>query len=178
MIKKYFIKKLTATEADINRELSGFFPKLHETYRENEDEYGKFDFVEGRTLHQCLLKTGSWPYTCLEEFNQKFIGLIDFLICLARHSEYRHNDIHPKNIIIDDYYNMQLVDLGLSQTNRIIPTFPKHFINRNHTSGQLKTFFFRRLPGDYSNEVFDLHNGDIDELDITNLINLLDINCL
>ena len=169
------------------QEQTGCTPRLYETgcainhkftrYNVKSSDrinYAIYELLHGQTLHRALLKTGTWPYTSFEDFRTEFLKLLNLLVCMARDSNFKHNDIWTKNIYI---VNNQffLIDFGRS-SNDYVPyedtRTNKRFELRVRTSKQVKQYFFNKMPWDKSADVFSYHNGRLIELDMTNIINM------
>lgn len=136
--------------------------------------YALYELLNGQTLYKALLKTGIWPYIDYEDFRTEFLKLLNLLVCMARDSNFKHNDLWTKNIYIVNK-QLYLIDFGRASNNNVPYENNKSDIRfglRVRTMKQVKQYFFNKMPLDKSAEVFSYHGGRLIELDMTNIINL------
>ena len=84
---------------------------LIEVFSENETAYIVMEYVEGRSLHEIVKKTGA-PIEA-EECLRFFLPLMDVL-AMVHEAGVLHMDINPANLILQPDRSLKLIDFGIS----------------------------------------------------------------
>ncbi|KIL53068.1 serine/threonine protein kinase [Jeotgalibacillus campisalis] len=104
VIKVYFpdFTFIAAEEAAIYRLLAGsrYYPSLHDSG----DHYLVIDFVDGRTLFQCLTEG--------KRIQEKNIEEVDAALSEAKKAGLTPSDVHLRNIIVTPDGSIKLIDLA------------------------------------------------------------------
>lgn len=111
--------KIVLNEIEIHRNLN--HPLITKFYESFEDElytYISTEYVENGTVLSYVNRFGELPEDLAKHFFVQLIIALRYLHNVPANGIY-HCDIKPENVLIDEYYNIRLIDFGLSHR---IPT--------------------------------------------------------
>ncbi|WP_027121079.1 serine/threonine-protein kinase [Mycoplasma leonicaptivi] len=106
--KKRFIHEIQLLKK-IN---SKYFPKIHYDYLSENEQFFVMDYIDGETLNTYLEKNFRLSVKLSNHLIKQIASAIDVLHDLG----IIHCDIKSQNIMIDNAYNIKLLDLGISIT--------------------------------------------------------------
>ncbi|MFC4556850.1 protein kinase family protein [Virgibacillus kekensis] len=127
-------EEVALEEAAIYRVLQGnpYYPTLYEAG----DNFLLIDYIEGRTLFECL--------TIGERISEMHIKEVDRALAYAKEKGLTPSDIHLRNIILTNEGNIRLIDVARFRQNRSCQQW--NDLKRVYYSFYNKPFFPKRIP--------------------------------
>ena len=114
IIDKYFLEKLNKThEAFIEREMLSTnthnnIIKLVSSFQNSEKLFYVLNYIKNGTLQHLITKNGIVP----KEIAQFYLAQIVSILNYFETKSIAHRDLKPQNILIDENYNIKLIDFA------------------------------------------------------------------